>query len=168
MDIQIREIDIKDATIISNAFKEQGWNKPIDLYLSYFEEQKNNERITLIAESDGNFAGYINIKWESHYPVFIENKIPEIMDFNVLVKYRCKGIGNKLIDRAEEIIKEHSEFAGIGVGLYSDYGVAQVMYIKRGYVPDGKGIYKNSSYINAGENIIIDDEVVLYLLKKLK
>jgi ribosomal protein S18 acetylase RimI-like enzyme len=93
---------------------------------------------------------------------------PEIMDFNVLIKYRRKGIGNMLIDRAEEIIKEHSEFVGIGVGLYSDYGAAQMMYIKRGYIPDGKGIYKNNSYITAGDTIIIDDDVVLYLIKKLK
>jgi hypothetical protein len=78
------------------------------------------------------------------------------------------GIGNKLMNKAEEIIKEQSDFAGIGVGLFSDYGPAQIMYIKRGYVPDGKGIYKKDSYIKFGETIIIDDDVVLYFIKELK
>jgi hypothetical protein len=54
------------------------------------------------------------------------------------------------------------------VGLFSDYGSAQIMYIKRGYVPDGKGIFKINSYIKFGETITIDDDVNLYFIKNLK
>ena len=32
---------------------------------------------------------------------------------------------------------------GIGVGLYPDYGSAQRLYIKRGYLPDGHGATYN-------------------------
>lgn len=168
IDLQIRQMNINDAIIISNSFKEQNWNKPIEIYRKYFEEQKNNERITLIAEIKDNFVGYINIKWESSYPFFLENKIPEIVDLNVIIKYRKMGVGNKLMNRAEEIIKHRSNIAGIGVGLFSDYGAAQIMYIKRGYIPDGKGIYKNNSYIKFGEMVRIDDDVVLHFIKKIK
>jgi hypothetical protein len=49
----------------------------------------------------------------------------------------------------QRFLREHSESVGIGVGLYLDYGVAQTMYVKRGYIPDGKGICKNNSYGNA-------------------
>jgi ribosomal protein S18 acetylase RimI-like enzyme len=168
IDLRIRKMDKNDAIIISNAFKAQGWNKPMEIYRNYFAEQKNNERVTLIAEIDDKFVGYINIKWKSSYPFFFKNKIPEIVDLNVLIKYRRMGIGNKLMDKAEEIIKEQSDFAGIGVGLFSDYGSAQIMYIKRGYIPDGKGIYKKNSYIEFGETVIIDDDAVLYFIKKLK
>jgi hypothetical protein len=71
------------------------------------------------------------------------------------------------MDRAEEIIKERSDIAGIGVGVFSDYGNAQILYAKRGYVPDGKGIHNGQRYIGYGETTIIDDDVVLYLTKKL-
>jgi ribosomal protein S18 acetylase RimI-like enzyme len=168
IDLRIRKMNANDAIIISNAFKAQGWNKPMEIYRNYFVEQKNNERVTLIAEIDDNFVGYINVKWKSSYPFFFKNKIPEIVDLNVLIKYRRMGIGNKLMNKAEEIIKEQSDFAGIGTGLFSDYGSAQIMYIKRGYVPDGKGIYKNNSYIKFGETVLIDDDVVLYFIKELK
>jgi ribosomal protein S18 acetylase RimI-like enzyme len=168
IDLRIRKMNTNDAIIISNAFKAQGWNKPMEIYRNYFVEQKNNERVILIAELGDKFAGYITIKWESSYPFFFKNKIPEIVDLNVLIKYRRMGIGNKLMNRAEEIIKEQSDFAGIGAGLFSDYGPAQIMYIKRGYIPDGKGIYKKNSYIKFGETALIDDDVVLYFIKELK
>ncbi|MDR3153764.1 MAG: GNAT family N-acetyltransferase [Deltaproteobacteria bacterium] len=98
-------MNIDDATVISNAFKAQGWNKPTEIYCNYFVEQKNNERVTLLAEIDDKFVGYINIKWKSSYPLFFINNIPEIVDLNVLIKYRRMGIGDKLMNKAEEIIK---------------------------------------------------------------
>ncbi|WP_231638496.1 GNAT family N-acetyltransferase [Paenibacillus sp. JCM 10914] len=153
--------------IISAAFREQGWDKPISLYEKYVAEQTNGERITLIAEMDGVFAGYVNVIWESHYPAFRERHIPEVSDFNVLLKYRRLGIGMKLMDRAEELITERSAVAGIGVGVFSDYGNAQVLYVNRGYVPDGQGIHNGKGYIQYGDQIVVDDDIVLYLTKEL-
>ncbi|MEC0238451.1 GNAT family N-acetyltransferase [Paenibacillus dokdonensis] len=168
MNISIRKIAENDPKIISDAFKEQGWDKPITLYERYIGEQNNGERVTLIAEADGQFAGYVNVIWKSYYPAFREESIPEVNDFNVLLKYRRLGIGSKLMDRAEEIISERSSVAGIGVGVFSDYGNAQVLYVKRGYVPDGKGIHNGQCYVAYGENVVINDDIVLYLTKNLK
>ncbi|WP_254778172.1 GNAT family N-acetyltransferase [Paenibacillus sp. cl141a] len=137
MNITIREINENDPRKISKAFQGQGWNKPVAQYESYIQEQNNGERVTLIAEVDGEFVGYVNVIWRSYYPSFKEQNIPEINDFNVLIKYQRLGIGSKLMDRAEEIISQRSSIVGIGVGLFSDYGKAQVLYVKRGYVPDG-------------------------------
>ena len=169
MSTKIRQMNANDPEIINNAFALQGWkDKSIELFDKYLAEQDINKRITLIAEIDRNFAGYINVKWKSKYPFFLEKNIPEITDFNVLIKYRRLGIGKKLLNRAEEIVRERSDFAGIGVGLYSDYGAAQIMYIKNGYIPDGNGIYNDNGYIKPGETIIIDDDVTLYFIKKLR
>jgi len=71
------------------------------------------------------------------------------------------------MDKAEEIIREKSRVAGIGVGLFSDYGNAQILYIKRGYIPDGKGIHNGERYVKHGDSIIVDDDIVLYLKKQL-
>ncbi|WP_379250433.1 GNAT family N-acetyltransferase [Paenibacillus sp. GCM10028914] len=156
-----------DPVVISKAFKEQGWDKPVELYLRYLEEQKSGNRVSIIAEVDHIFAGYVNILWNSYYPSFRDKGIPEINDFNVLIQYQRLGVGSKLMDRAEDIIKERSEIAGIGVGLFSDYGNAQILYAKRGYIPDGKGIFNSHRYIEGGDTVTIDDDVALYLTKKL-
>jgi ribosomal protein S18 acetylase RimI-like enzyme len=168
MNLLIRVLNEDDATIISTAFQEQGWNKPIDQYQMYFSEQGRGERVTLVAEVDGVFAGYVNVVWKSHYSYFRENNIPEINDFNVLIKFRRMGTGSKLMDRAEEIISERSAVAGIGVGVFSDYGNAQVLYVKRGYIPDGNGIHNGQRYIQFGESIVVDDDIVLYFTKSLE
>jgi GNAT superfamily N-acetyltransferase len=167
MNINIRKMNDNDPDVISSSFKEQGWEKPVSLYQSYLEEQRTGDRVTLIVEIDDVFAGYANVLWNSYYPAFEEKGIPEINDFNVLIKYRRQGIGSKLMDKAEEIIRERSDTAGIGVGIFSDYGNAQILYAKRGYVPDGKGIHNGQRYISYGETVRVDDDIVLYLTKEL-
>jgi GNAT superfamily N-acetyltransferase len=122
----------------------------------------------VIAEIDGDFAGYLAIKWKSGYLPFLQNNIPEIVDFNVLHKYQRKGIGTALMDEAEQRIKRVSPSAGIGFGVFKDYGAAQILYVKRGYVPDGTGIGKDSNPIAFGEHIIVDHSIVFHLVKELK
>lgn len=167
MEIMIRELREEDAQIISNSFKEQGWEKPVDLYMNYLEEQNRGERVSLIAEVDGAFAGYVNVIWKSYYPSFVERGIPEINDLNVLITYRRQGIGSQLMDKAEEIMKGRSGIAGIGVGLTPDYGNAQILYVRRGYIPDGKGIHNGQHYITNGESAVVNDDLVMYLTKQL-
>jgi GNAT superfamily N-acetyltransferase len=157
----------EDIEIISSEFKLQGWNKSVEMYRKYLVDQENNERIVLVAEIDGKFGGYLTIIWKSAYFSFLENNISEIVDFNVLIKYRKIGIGSVLLEKAEEIIKEKSNIVGIGVGLFSDYGAAQRLYAKRGYIPDGNGIYKNNNKLKYGDIVKIDDDVVLYFTKEL-
>ncbi|KUP23546.1 GNAT family N-acetyltransferase [Paenibacillus sp. DMB5] len=166
-EITIRMLNESDPEVISEAFHNQGWEKPIDLFLKYLEEQKKEQRVTLVAELKGGFAGYVNVKWQSDYPYFKEHRIPEIQDFNVLIKYRRSGIGTLLMDKSEEIIREQSEISGLGVGLFSDYGAAQSLYVNRGYVPDGKGIFKNGEYLQYGQQVLIDDDLNLFFVKTL-
>lgn len=167
-EIIIRKMNENDPRVISDAFHNQGWEKSVNLYLKYVEEQKNGQRVSLVAEVEGDFAGYVNIVWQSDYPYFKEHHIPEIQDFNVLIKYRRRGIGTMLIDKSEEIISERSEISGLGVGLFNDYGAAQSLYINRGYVPDGKGIYQNGKYMQYGQRVIVDDDLNLFFVKKLR
>ncbi|MNI79537.1 hypothetical protein D3C73_1359990 [compost metagenome] len=67
----------------------------------------------------------------------------------------------------EKIAAQDYTRIGLGVGLYQDYGNAQMMYTKRGYVMDGKGItYKNVQVV-PGQPVMVDDELLLYLVKDL-
>jgi Acetyltransferase (GNAT) family len=101
------------------------------------------------------------------YPSFLAAGIPEIQDFNVLPHFRRRGIGTHLMDEAERKVSERSDVAGIGVGMSPDYGAAQRLYILRGYVPDGKGPTSDGSPVRPGDEITVNDGLVLYLTKVL-
>ena len=71
------------------------------------------------------------------------------------------------MDEAERRIKKVSCYAGIGFGVTKDYGAAQILYVKRDYLPDGNGIIINSKSVKHGDKIRVDDNVAIYLIKEL-
>lgn len=165
--IKLRGIEERDFDIISEAFKRQGWNKPSEQYKEYHLEMKEGKREVIIAEYNGEFSGYVTIQWSSNYDFFNKNRIPEIKDLNVLIDFRRKGIASTLMDEAEKRIGEKSNYSGLGVGLYEGYGFAHNLYIKRGYLPDGKGLCYQDKTMSYGEKAILDDDLCLILTKKL-
>lgn len=167
MSLIIRPMAEADCKVISDAFSKQGWSKPISLYQSYLRFQAEGSKDILIAALNGTFAGYLTIMWESHYAPFREAKIPEIVDFNVLIAMRRRGIGTALMDEAERRIAKRSTHAGIGVGLMHDYGAAQALYARRGYVPDARGIHQDGRWLKYGDEVVIRDDLVLSLTKEL-
>ncbi len=167
-DLSIRLLMVDDIPTIAAAFAAIGWNKPASQYEAYLAEQQRGERVALIAWLGDEFAGYVTVVWASGYPPFRDAAIPEISDFNVLPHLRRRGIGSRLLDEAERRIAERSAIAGIGVGLYPDYGAAQRLYVKRGYVPDGRGINEHGRRVAPGDTIVIDDDVALYFTKPVR
>ena len=163
----IRPFDNKYIPEIAKAFEELGWHKPASQYERYWMEQTLNIRDMYVAFVEEQFAGYVTIYWQSGYRKFREKNIPEIMDFNVLPRFRRMGIGTQLMDKAEGEITRASSVAGIGVGMTPDYGAAQRLYVLRGYVPDGNGLFYRGRPVSYGESIIADDDMVLYLTKEL-
>lgn len=164
---EIRELRREDVSLIAEAFENIGWNKPASQYERYLKEQIEGRRQVFIAFENGEFAGYLTIIFESKYPPFATGKISEINDFNVLPKFRRRKIGTKLMDKAENFVRQKSEIVGIGVGLDADYAAAQRLYVKRGYVPDGRGIVWQNRFPKYGEQVTIDDDLNLYFTKKL-
>ena len=170
-DVFIRPLIREDIVAISKAFNQIGWNKPASLFEGYLKEQEAGERIVWMAHVHEQFAGYITLKWQSGYPSFKAENIPEIMDLNVLPHYRKMGIGSLLLDTAEQEAATKSDKIGIGVGLYAGedggYGSAQRLYVKRGYIPDGKGITYNYQPAIPGNSYPLDDDLVLWFTKRL-
>ncbi len=164
----IRDIEEGDTEMIASAFQAIGWNDPEGKYRSYLKEQEEGRRVVLVADIDGEFAGYGNVIWSSAYVPFQERGIPEVSDLNVLPKFRRKGVATAIMDRAEAMISQRSDHAGIGFGLYAAYGAAQQMYVRRGYVPDGRGITYNWRLASEGQQVRVDDELVLWLVKEMR
>ena len=94
--------------------------------------------------------------------------LPETVDFGVLEKFRGRGIGSRLMDEAEKIASSYADIVYLGVGLHSGYGSAQRMYLKRGYLPDGKGVYYQGAPAVPYSDGTNDDELALYLSKVWK
>ena len=72
------------------------------------------------------------------------------------------------MDALESAIAERSPMAGIGVGLYTEYGPARRMHALRGYLPDGHGAFHGDRPLRHGEIIPVDDALVLYMTKQLE
>ena len=55
----------------------------------------------------------------------------------------------------------------LGVGLYADYGPAQRLYVKLGYQPDANGTTYANRPMPPGRTVLLDDSLVLWLIKLL-
>lgn len=160
---KMQESDIKD---LSRGFISQGWSGREEILARYFLEQECGEREVLVAEVEGALAGYITILPCAKQGPFAEI-YPELSDFNVFEPFQNQGIGNLLLEEAEKRVRLISDKVTLGVGLHSGYGPAQRLYIKRGYIPDGTGVwYQNHQ---PAMNAMCEDigDLVLYLSKNL-
>lgn len=164
--IEITIFEESNIVNLVDVFAKANWPKPVSLFKQYLEEQKAGERRVWLAYLDKQIAGYCTLSFKSKYKPFADSNIPEIMDLNVLPKFRNLGVGSALLDIAEASVTQG--LVGIGVGLYEDYGNAQKLYIKRGYIPDGKGVSYNYEIVAPGNNYPVDDDLVLWLIKNIK
>lgn len=165
--VQLRRLEAGDVDPIVAAFDSLGWDKPRRQYERYLAEQAEGRRVVLVAVEGRRILGYGTVVWESGYPPFRADGVPEIQDLNVFPEFRRRGVATLLLDEAERLVGERSPVVGIGFGLYADYGTAQRLYVRRGYVPDGHGISYRSRPVLGGETVKVDDHLALYLRKRL-
>lgn len=151
-----------------HAFPEMGWEKPDGYFHKLIESHANDALVFLVAETcQREYAGHLKLVWEPDYPHFRERGIPEIQDLNVLPQFRRNGVATLLMNETEKRVRKRSSQVGVGFGLYADYGSAQRMYVKRGYIPDGKRVAYNNRMVRAGQEVLVDDSLGLFLVKDL-
>ena len=151
-----------DATVspadIADLRQAVGWNR--------MERDLSDPRLTttlqLCAYDENHLIGYAQV---------VSNHVTDayIQDVMVHPDYQRKGIGSRLMDAAEQIAAQHADTVCLGVGLCREYGSAQRMYAKRGYIPDGSGVwYQDKPCVQYETVCTVDDDLVLYLLKRLR
>jgi ribosomal protein S18 acetylase RimI-like enzyme len=135
----------------------------------YYAEQQTNIRTVCITKIDDEFVGYGSLLNDTEYLEFKNLGIPEINDVWISEEYRGNGFGKKMIQYLEAIAqKQDHKQVGIGVGLYKDYGFAQKLYVRMGYIPDGNGAtYKYQSVI-PGDTYPVDDDLIIWFKKDLQ
>lgn len=129
--------------------------------------QQQSERILYIAAWEGTDAGYGFVNFNPKYHMFQRLGIPEIQDLNVAADYRRMGIATALIRHFENTCLERNfSHVGLGVGLTREYGPAQRLYVKLGYIPDGSGLVYDAEPLRHGALRPADDDLNLMLIKE--
>ncbi len=132
------------------------------------EEQDAGRREILIVNDGAGDIGYGMLNRQPQYALYKRIGIPEIQDLNVIPEARRQGIGTALIHALEDVARGLGyRQVGISVGLHADYGPAQRLYVKLGYVPDGLGVTYDRVTLAAGEIRPVDDNLCLMMVRDL-
>jgi GNAT superfamily N-acetyltransferase len=140
-----------------SGFHQIGWDKSASLFEAYLKEQEAGERLVWVAHVQDEFAGYVTLKWQSEYPSFKAQNIPEIMDLNVLPSFRKMGVGSLLLDCAEKEALTKSQI----IELAGPPSIIQ--YDENSKENDKKWIYVGRKYIKRAffDPKIVNQEIVV-------
>lgn len=163
----IRSMEKEDAHIFNETYLSYGWHPSLEVYENYFKEQEENKRKVFIAEFEGEVCGLCTLVLDPSEGPWIGKGYPEIVDLSVFKHVQNKGIGNVLLDVIEQEAAKISDTVFLAVGLHSGYGAAQRIYVKRGYIPDGNGVWYQGKPLEQYVPCCNDDDLVLFMSKKL-
>jgi GNAT superfamily N-acetyltransferase len=166
MKISARAASGADPVRLSEIFAGTSWDR-IASFRSHLAEHERGARVFLIGLADERAVGHGSLVWESGYPPFRDEGIPEMQDLNVAPAFRRRGVASALLDAAERLAAERCDRIGIGVGLHPGYGAAQRLYTLRGYVLDGRGVFRQGRFASEGEVVALDDDSVLHFTRTL-
>lgn len=165
--IMIRSMEIEDAKVIYDTYMSYGWHPVLETYEKYYKEQEENIRKVFIAEYEGEVAGLCTLVLNPEEGPWANMGYPEIVDLTVFFHVHNKGIGNKLLDVVEQEAAKIADTVYLAVGVHSGYGAAQRIYVKRGYVPDGSGVWYQGKQLEQYAPCCNDDDLLLFMSKKL-
>lgn len=135
---------------------------------TYLAGHVEPEGASLIATDGSDVIGYVAIVWESNYAGFRDRGIPLVHQITVAGPYRRRGVATSLMDEAEQLARDRGiTTLGITVGLFDEYGPAQRLYARRGYVPDGRGACRGQRPLSKGMHMTVDDDLIIWLTKDL-
>ena len=166
--LTIRSMVPEDAKIYFDTYTSYDWHPQIETYENYYKEQENGERFVFVPEIEGKVVGICTLVLHPSEGPWGGQNIPEIVDLCVFFHIHKAGIGSKLLDVAEAEAAKCSDTVFLAVGCHSGYGAAQRIYVKRGYIPDGSGVWYQNKQLDQYAPCVNDDDLLLFLSKKLK
>lgn len=165
--IRIRSMIPEDAKILYDTYLSYGWHPNIETYENYYKEQEAGKRLVFIAEYEDNVCGQCTLVLDPEEGPWSKKGIPEVVDLTVFFDVRNKGIGNRIMDVVEEKASKISNKVYLAVGVHSGYGAAQRMYVKRGYIFDGSGVWYRGKQLDQYAPCVNDDDLVLFMSKEI-
>ena len=163
MRIDIRQATESDVPALYELYDKIGTKDE-----GYFEALFEKDCMILIASKDEQYLGFGILDFEPKYSLYQRLEIPEIQDLNVVPDMRQQGIATNLVEAFQSLARDQGvEQIGIAVGLTKDYGPAQRLYCKLGYMPDGSGIAYEAQSVVARRSYPVDDDLCLMMVKDL-
>ena len=166
-DMTVRDMLPEDAGILFDTYASYGWHPSAETYENYYRQQQAGARRVFIPVYGGRVSGQCTLLLRPEEGPFAGMGYPEINDLTVFFDVHGRGIGNRLLDVAEKEAAGISDTVCLAVGLHSGYGPAQRIYAKRGYIPDGSGVWYKGRPLEQYAPCVNDDDLLLYLSKKL-
>lgn len=165
--VKIRSMLEGDIDCLSDFAR--GHEDGADYFKISFTEQQEGKRIVFLAFDADKLLGYVHYNRFPQYSPFRRLNIPEIQDLYVAPEFGRHGVGADLVAACEgQADADNADQIGIGVGVGSEFGAAQRLYIRSGYMPDGAGVVFERGPVSVGEMRPVDDRLCLMLLKDLK
>jgi GNAT superfamily N-acetyltransferase len=166
----------KSRTVCSIRILQEGDIRDLDQQFAGFSLRENSEELyrqqvlglreNWVAIHQDKIVGIVSLSWVSDYEPFSQEHIPEICTICVLPDHRRKGIATALLNRVEPIALKKARQIGISLNLAPCCNFSQRMYVKRGYIPDGNGLFYQKQPLTPQQQICIDDDLCMYLIKK--
>ena len=166
--LTIRSMLPEDAKVYFDTYTSYNWHPQMETYENYYKEQQNGERLVFVPEYEGKVVGICTLVLHPSEGPWGGQNIPEIVDLGVFFHIHKIGIGSKLLDVAEAEAAKRSDKVFLAVGCHSGYGAAQRIYVKRGYIPDGSGVWYQNKQLDQYAPCVNDDDLLLFLSKKLR
>jgi GNAT superfamily N-acetyltransferase len=134
----------------------------------YLADHAEPDGASLIATDGSDVIGYVAIVWESNYAGFRRRGIPLVHQIAVAGPFRRRGVATLLMGAAEQLARDQGIITlGITVGLFDEYGPAQRLYGRRGYIPDGRGACQGQQPLRKGMQVTMDDDLIIWFTKDL-
>ena len=165
--VKIRSMTETDAKVLFDTYNSYGWHPQMETYEGYLREQEAGERLVFIPEYKGEVVGICTLVLHPTEGPYAGKGWPEIVDLSVFFHIHNVGIGNKLLDVAEAEAAKITDHVFLAVGVHSGYGPAQRIYVKRGYVPDGSGVWYQGKQLGQYEPCVNDVDLLLFMAKEL-
>ena len=162
----IRPMELGDVLPLCEAERDVS-DENRHYYERHLANQAKGDCSALLALADGRIAGHVFLYYRCRWGSMKNQGLPCVVDLFVFEPYRRAGIATLLMDACEDIARRHSDRIYLDVGLNSDYGPAQQMYIRRGYLPDGCGAYYRQEVCPVDAECRNNDELTLCLIKRL-
>jgi len=162
----IRSMRESDIDALALLLEQAHIERPYSALLDFYAGELSGSCRMFIAVANGSIAGYAALQNEAVYGPFSYNGVPYMGDFLVFPAFRKHGVGSRIMDTLERIAFRTHDAIGAGISMYADWGSAQRMCARRGYIPDGSGIWYLNERPEEGAPCTNDDDMILYMLKK--
>ena len=139
------------------------WNKQDNIFDGYLEKiYLDLDRCDVFFIRD---KGYAVLNHAPKYAFYKRLGIAEIQDIFTLPNMRGQGVATALIAHCEAQVE--GDMVGISVPVSPQFGVAQQLYFKLGYAPDGNGVTYDREMLRHGQMVKCDDDLCMMLVKNL-